>query len=187
MVFLLSLSGVLSLIERVLLAAVHFRQGPLLYGLHGIFLFVCDGIKLYSKFAVEITNGIGILLFISVCCCLSFVVCVISIDFGVISWVCREFEIILGFVLIGISTLGTILPAAVSRSRYVMIGSIRAMKAVLFSDIVSDTALVIYLLHSKALVSGTITLVLTYGFIIATKDVLHIKIDNWIRKLYNIK
>lgn len=88
------MSGLLSSIERVLLAAVHFRHGPLIYLLHGVILFVGDGLKLYSKYAIEVVSGIGIFLFATLCCAVTFALCSIGVDFGILSWLCREFEII---------------------------------------------------------------------------------------------
>jgi NADH:ubiquinone oxidoreductase subunit H len=45
--------GVFSLIERVLLAAIQYRQGPMTAMLHGFTQVVADGIKIYSKYSLD--------------------------------------------------------------------------------------------------------------------------------------
>ena len=84
-IIILSLSGILSVFERVTLALVHFRHGPLIYGLHGLFLFVCDGIKLYSKYSIELVFGLGMILFTTLICSFCFTASNIASDLGILS------------------------------------------------------------------------------------------------------
>lgn len=46
--------GVFSFLERVLLASVQYRQGPVTAMLHGFSQIVADGIKLYSKYSLDV-------------------------------------------------------------------------------------------------------------------------------------
>jgi NADH:ubiquinone oxidoreductase subunit H len=46
--------GVFSLLERVLLAAIQYRQGPVTAMLHGFAQIIADGIKIYSKFSLDV-------------------------------------------------------------------------------------------------------------------------------------
>jgi NADH:ubiquinone oxidoreductase subunit H len=57
--------GILSLLERVLLASVQLRQGPTTPTINGFTLPIADGIKLYSKSSTDFTAPPGALLMLS--------------------------------------------------------------------------------------------------------------------------
>jgi NADH:ubiquinone oxidoreductase subunit H len=54
LVLLVLTIGVFSLLERVLLAAIQYRQGPVTAMLHGFAQIIADGIKIYSKFSLDV-------------------------------------------------------------------------------------------------------------------------------------
>ncbi len=78
MFLFLTLSGILSVYERLLLGAVQFRQGPVQVLFHGLFMFIADGVKLYSKYCVDVLFGVGFVFLLGACS---------SILFGAVSLV----------------------------------------------------------------------------------------------------
>ena len=54
LVICLLLIGVFSLLERVLLASIQYRQGPMTAMLHGFSQVVADGLKIYSKYSLDV-------------------------------------------------------------------------------------------------------------------------------------
>ena len=68
----------MSVYERLLLGAVQFRQGPVQLLLHGLFIFIADGVKLYSKYCIDVLFDVGLVFLVGACS---------SVIFGAVSLV----------------------------------------------------------------------------------------------------
>jgi NADH:ubiquinone oxidoreductase subunit H len=54
MILMMLTIGVFSLLERILLASVQYRQGPVTAMLHGFTQLIADGVKIYSKYSLDV-------------------------------------------------------------------------------------------------------------------------------------
>ena len=134
MVLAMLIIGFISFIERVLLACTQYRQGPSSSFLHGVAHIILDGIKLYSKSALDmliIASGILFVGSILALCC-SLHLLVLGNNLSSASRYCD-------FIVL-IFSLGCLIQLSVSMcitnvSRYVHIGMSRAIKASILSDI----------------------------------------------------
>ena len=63
-------------------------------------------------------------------------------------------------------SVGTLIPTMMTRSKYALIGSVRAIKAVCFSEILTDTLVFVYLIHSRIITTSNMVNISFYVYIL---------------------
>jgi NADH-quinone oxidoreductase subunit H len=147
--------GVFSLFERVLLACVQHRHGPSTAVLNGLALVVADGLKLYSKGQLDvILSTIGIVLLGFSLCVLCGLYLLIKSD-SLATVPATEFELALLVLLSTFLALILLMPSVSSNNKYVSIGSVRQLRALILADLALDFAALILLVLSTSLSAAT--------------------------------
>lgn len=132
-----------SLLERVLLSVIQYRQGPVSSSLHGILHVISDGVKLYSKFSLDLfswSSGVFIL-GLSLCILVGITMSIHSC--GALAVHAQDFDGLFFISLLGIVGLLTLLPFSITPSRFVSLGSIRHLKASILADIVLESSFLV--------------------------------------------
>jgi NADH-quinone oxidoreductase subunit H len=138
--------GVFSLLERVLLASIQYRQGPITIMLNGFAQLIADGIKIYSKYSLDVLSwGSGLILLGT-----SFTVlvglCMLIYSSSFLSCLTNDFDLLIYICLSGLLGIFCLIPTVLTTNRYVSIGCIRQLRAMIIADIGIETFIVVMLL-----------------------------------------
>lgn len=130
--------GVLSVLERTILAATHSREGPIISVGNGFVQLILDGIKLYSKASRQGNNTIiAVILNIAALTILAVSIIAVILSLG-LTGIAISTAVIITVLLDGISIISEYIVSAASKSLWASAGSIRGIKIDLLAGIVID-------------------------------------------------
>lgn len=146
--------GVFSLLERILLASVQYRQGPVTSMLHGFSQLVADGVKIYSKYSLDALSwsvglmvlGVGFSSFVGI----SMLVFSSSLLTAVVS----DSDLLVFVCVVGLFGSLCLVPMVVATNRYANLGCVRQVRALILADIGIESSLLVLLVAFVTLDSG---------------------------------
>ena len=146
LVICLLMIGVFSLIERVLLAAIQYRQGPMTAMLHGISQVVADGLKIYSKYSLDVLAWGAGLIVLGVAFSTYVGFSLLLYSSSLLPALSSDMDLLLYLCLSGLLGVFCLVPTVVVSNRYVAIGCLRQLRAMILADIGLETSIVVMLL-----------------------------------------
>lgn len=155
LIICLLLIGVFSLLERVLLAAVQYRQGPMTAMLHGFAQVVADGLKIYSKYSLDVLAWASGLLVLGFTFSTYVGLSLLVYSSSLLPSLASDMDLLLYLCISGLLGILCLVPTVTVSNRYVAIGCTRQLRAMILADIGLETSIVVLLLFFITLDSSS--------------------------------
>ncbi len=143
LVIVLLMIGVFSLLERVLLATVQYRQGPMTAMLHGFAQIVADGIKIYSKYSLDVLAWASGLIVLGLSFTTYVGLSLLVYSSALYPALSSDIDLLIYLALSGILGVFCLVPLITVSNRYVAIGCTRQLRAMILADIGLETSIVL--------------------------------------------
>lgn len=132
--------------ERILLASVQYRQGPVTALFHGFTQLIADGVKIYSKYSLDLlTWGTGLIV-VGITLTLYVGLGMLVYSSSLAPALTSDVDLLAYVGLTSILGCLCLLPMLLVSNRYVSLGCLRQLRALIVADLGIESYLLLALL-----------------------------------------